>query len=102
MNDNDIDPTVRKWFPWALFLILAAALAFGATRVHAEDDIWACYGSARYQAMSSGWTPCTEMHSLCDKLKAYLTTHSKAEARAEAIEKHIPQWIVRKAERCLP
>ncbi len=106
MKLKDVPPGIRRLFPWALFLVLAVLLTIAgcvlARPAHAEEDHWACYGSARYEAMSSGWTPCNEMNSLCDKLKAYLVTHSRAEARAEAIEKHVPQWLVHKAERCLP
>ncbi len=106
MKLKDVPPSIRGLFPWALFLALAALLAIGAWAMarpaHADEDVWACYGAARYEAMSSGWTPCNEMNSLCDKIRAYLITHSRAEARAEAIEKHVPQWIINKAERCLP
>jgi len=103
MKLKDVPPSIKRLFPWALFLVLAAILSIGAcSMAHAEEDVWACYGSARYEAMSSGWAPCNEMNTLCDKVKAYLATHSKDEARAEAVAKHVPQWIVRKAERCLP
>jgi hypothetical protein len=108
MNSKDVDPKIKHYFPWALFLALAALLAMGAMMVHAhaadlpEPSKFACYGSAREEAMSSGWTPCDEMNTLCDKVKAYLTTHTKAEAYAAAAEKHLPQWLIRKAERCVP
>ena len=67
----------------------------------AEADVWACYGSARYEAMSSAWTPCNEMSELCLRVRNYLQSHTADEARATARAKHIPEWIIRKAERCL-
>lgn len=55
MNDKDVDPCVRRFFPWALFLVLAAIFAFGAIRAaHGEEDQWACFGAGRYDAMSRG------------------------------------------------
>jgi hypothetical protein len=38
----------------------------------------------------------------CDNLRSYLQSHTEAEARAEAVAKHLPQWVVRKAEKCMP
>lgn len=32
MNDRDIDPSVKKFFPWALFLVLAALCFYGAIK----------------------------------------------------------------------
>ena len=103
MRARDVDPKIRRFFPWALFLALATLLALGAMIVHAhgEEDVYACYGSSRYQAMSDAWPACDE-RTFCDKVKFYLQTHTEAEARAVAVEKHLPQWIVRKAERCVP
>lgn len=98
MKYRDVDPKIKALFPWALFLVLALVLAFAATKVHAEEDLWACYGSGRYQAMSSAWPPCNEM---CGKLKAYMQMHTEAEARAKAVEMKLPRWVIRKAERCL-
>jgi hypothetical protein len=36
MNYKDVDPKIKRFFPWALFLALAALLAFGAMIVHAH------------------------------------------------------------------
>lgn len=104
MNDNEIDPTVKRFFPWALFLALAALCALGAiTLAHSEEDIWACYGSQRYQAMSSGWPPCnTPKSELCQRVEQYLLGHTLEEGRAKAVELGVPAWLVRRAERCLP
>lgn len=99
MNYSNIDPKIKRLFPWALFLALAAVLAIGACSLaHAEADVFACYGAARYQAMSSAWPPCNE---ICGQLRAYLQSHTEAEARAQAVAKNIPQWIIRRAERCI-
>jgi len=97
MKYKDVDPKIKRLFPWLLFLVLAAAFALAATRVHAAEDVYACYGSARYQAMSSAWPPCNE---ICGRLKAYLVSHTEAEARAEAVARHLPAWLIRKAEAC--
>jgi hypothetical protein len=35
MNYKDVDPKIKRFFPWALFLVLAAML-FLASMVHAE------------------------------------------------------------------
>ncbi len=104
MKYKDIDPAIKQLFPWSLFLVVAALLLLASCyrKAHAEEDIWACYGSARYEAMSSGWTPCNEMSTLCVKVREYLQSHSAAEARAQAVAKHIPTWLIRKAERCIP
>ena len=93
---------VKNFFPWAILLVIAALFTLGACSIaYAETDVWACYGSARYEAMSSSWTPCTEMSKLCLKVREYLQSHTADEARATARAKHIPEWIIRKAERCL-
>lgn len=36
----------------------------------------------------------------CETLRAYLATHSEADARAKAKELKLPAWLVRRAERC--
>lgn len=96
---KDVDPKVKRLFPWALFLVLTALLLVGSCSfAHGESDVYACYGSGRYEAMQRGWPACNEM---CGKLKAYLQGHSEAEARAKAAEMHLPKWIIRKAEACL-
>lgn len=103
MNYREVDPKVKRLFPWSLFLVLAALFLLATCKMaKTEEDVWACYGSSRYEAMSSGWTPCNEMSGLCVKVREFLQTHTKAEAYAVAAEKHIPQWIIRKAERCVP
>jgi hypothetical protein len=82
-------------------LVIITVILFWCRFGYAEEDIWACYGSQRYEAMSSGWPACNE-RTFCDKLKVYLKNHTEAEARAEAVAKHLPQWVVRKAEKCMP
>lgn len=100
MRNND--PLINRLFPWSLFLALAAMFAIGSCSLaRASDDNWACYGAARYQAMSSGWTACNEMSTLCVKVREYLQTHTEAEARAQAEANHIPSWVIHKAERCV-
>lgn len=101
MKDHDIDPIVRKFFPWALFLVLALVLALGA-KAHGEEDVWACYGAQRYQAMSSAWPACNEMSTLCLRVRQYLGSHTEAEGRAKAVELNAPAWLVRRAEKCIP
>jgi hypothetical protein len=89
-------------FPWVIFLMLAVLFLIGVSRhAHAEEDIWACYGASRYQAMSSGWVPCNEMSTLCSRVHQYLQTHTIEEGRAEATQIHLPQWLRTKAERCI-
>jgi len=102
MNYKDVDPKIKRLFPWALFLVLAALFAFAATRVHAEEDVWACYASQRYQAMSSGWPQCNEMSELCSRVRQYLNSHTVEEGRAEAVRLNLPAWLRAKAERCVP
>lgn len=36
----------------------------------------------------------------CSTLKAYLSTHTRAEAYAKAKELHLPKWIITRAEKC--
>jgi hypothetical protein len=81
-----IDPKVRAFFPWALFLVFAIlfALAAMATGAHAADA----------PQPSMGWT--------CETVRQYLLTHTEAEARAKAVELHLPKWLVRRAEKCIP
>lgn len=102
MKYRDVDPKIKALFPWALFLVLAALFAFMATRVHAEEDVWACYGSQRYEAMSSGFPQCNELGRLCKDVTEYLNSHTKEEGRAEAKRRNIPQWLIARAERCIP
>lgn len=101
MNYRDVDPKVKRFFPWALFLALAALLVFASTKVRAEEDVWACYNSQRYQAMSSGWPQCNELSTLCSRVQQYLGSHTVEEGRAEAKKLNAPDWLVRRAERCI-
>lgn len=85
---NKIDPNVSKFFPWGLFLVLAVLFMLGSCVVaHSEDAV------PKPTISYADWT--------CEKLRGYLATHSEAEARATAIEMHLPKWLVRKAEKCI-
>lgn len=88
LRKDGIDPKIRRLFPWALFLFLAALFALGALSEARGDD-------AHPRQAASSW------HWTCDDLRAYLSTHTEAEARAEAVARHLPQWLIRKAEKCL-
>lgn len=95
---------IKRFFPWALFLVMAAILSLLAMCERApaagkmpEPDVYTCYGGGRYEAMGEGWPGCDEW---CGILKAYLTSHTEVEARALAVQKHVPAWIVRKLEKC--
>ena len=101
MKYRDVDPKTKRFFPWALFLVIAGLLVL-ATCAHAEEDVWACYGSQRYQAMSSGWVQCNEMSTLCGRVRQYLNSHTVEEGRAEATRLNLPAWLRAKAERCVP
>jgi hypothetical protein len=73
---KNIDPSVKKFFPWALFLALALMFSILAARTaRSEGDVWACYGSARYQAMSSEWPQCNKPGG---RLAAFCQAHPKA------------------------
>jgi hypothetical protein len=97
-----IAPT-REKFPWVIFFLLTVLFLIGVSRhAHSEEDIWACYASQRYQAMSSGWPACNEMSYLCSRVQQYLQSHTIEEGRAEGEKLHIPQWLRAKAERCIP
>jgi hypothetical protein len=91
-------------FPWVIFLMLTVLFLIGISRrhAHAEEDVWACYGSQRYQAMSSSWPACNEMSTLCVRVQQYLQSHTVEEGRAEGVKLNIPQWLRSKAERCVP
>ena len=70
---------IRRLFPWALFLALAALFAMGACSIaYAGGDV-----------------------KFCATVREYLQSHTVEEARAAARAKRIPEWIIRKAERCL-
>lgn len=104
MNYKDVDPKIKQLFPWALFLALAVLLFLASMVVHAraDEDVWACYGPARDEAISMGMTPCNEMSKICVKVREFLASgHTVDEGRALAAEKHIPKWIVARAERCV-
>lgn len=83
MKIRDVDPAIRRLFPWALFLALAlvfACLAMRAARADEGKHFW---------------------QYTCDDLRTYLQNHTVAEARAEAVARHMPRWLIRKAEKCL-
>jgi hypothetical protein len=82
MKLRDVDPAVRRLFPWALFLALALVFAFLAA-AHADEP------SKHFWQYT------------CDDIRVYLQTHSVAEARAEAVARHLPRWLIRKAEKCI-
>jgi hypothetical protein len=99
---KEVDPKIKSLFPWLLFLLLAVVLLLASTQVHSEEDGYACYGAGQSEAMSSGLPPCDQLKAtLCDRVRAFLSTHTEAEARAEAEARHIPNWIIRRAERCV-
>lgn len=53
---NDIDPKIKRLFPWGLFLTVAVILATCAMLRQAHGEPYACFGSGRYAAMSDGIT----------------------------------------------
>lgn len=84
---KNIDPKIKRLFPWGLFLFLAFIFAgLAISRAHGEEV-------RKPPSTWSSWS--------CDMVKSYLTTHTIAEARAEAVAHHVPQWIIRKAEKCI-
>lgn len=105
MKNDNVDPSIKGFFPWALFLALAVLLLLASMIVRAEaqePDVWACYGPAREEAISMHLTPCNEMSNICVRVREFLSSgHTIEEGRALAAEKHIPQWIINKAERCV-
>lgn len=85
---NPIDPGVKKFFPWSLFLVMAVVLFLGAMKLaHGEEAI------VVKKPSWSDWT--------CDNLRTYLATHTEAEARAQAALMHLPKWVIKRAEKCL-
>jgi hypothetical protein len=106
MKSKDVDPKIKRLFPWTLFLALTVLLLLASMVVNARgadmQDVWACYGRAREEAISMKLTPCNEMSQICVKVREFLSSgHTIEEGRALAIEKHIPGWIIAKAERCV-
>lgn len=89
MNYKDVNPNIKRYFPWALFLVLAALISLGACSLARGDEIV----PPKPAFSVADWT--------CEKLRAYLSTHTEAEARAQAVEMHLPKWFIRKAERCI-
>jgi hypothetical protein len=87
MRVRDVDPRIKRCFPWALFLALAVVLAISACSLRSAR------GGEKPWFNPAEWT--------CEKLKGYLATHNEAEARAKAAELHLPKWIIRRAERCV-
>jgi hypothetical protein len=96
---NKVDPLVKRFFPWGLFLALAVVFLIASCVARAEDDQYACYGSSRYQAMYDSWPSCSE-RNLCDRIRQYIREHPE-ESKIGAIEEHLPKWIMKKAEACL-
>jgi hypothetical protein len=80
MRVRDVDPKIKKLFPWSLFLTLALLFALGACSLARAADAKPSY--------------------TCEWVRDYLATHTEAEARAKAAELHLPKWLVRKAEKC--
>jgi hypothetical protein len=106
MNLKDVDPKIKRLFPWTLFLALAVVLCMASMIVHARGadlpDVWACYGPARDEAMAAGMTPCNQMSNLCVKVREFLASgHTIEEGRALAEAKHFPKWIIARAEKCV-
>lgn len=110
------DPTVAKFFPWALFLVLAILFSLGALRyAHGADlsdaDKPPCYGETVDDHHYTAWPECrkpqpkpkpTWSEYTCATVRDYLLTHTEAEARAKAVELHLPAWVVKRAEKCQP
>lgn len=93
---------MKEKLPWVIFFSLAVLFLIGVSRrAHAEEDIWACYGAQRYQAMSSTWPACNEMSTLCVRVQEYLQSHTVEEGRIEGTKLGIPQWLRNRAERCI-
>jgi hypothetical protein len=91
MNLKDVDPKIKRFFPWALFLVLAALFAVGACSMAHAGGLWP--REDKPSLSISDWT--------CERVRAYLATHTEAEARAQAAELHLPKWVIRRAERCV-
>jgi hypothetical protein len=76
LPDKDgVDPKVKRFFPWALFL--ACALAFGIAAHYMEKptiDDFVCYGHDQYQAMWDGKPPCKGA-SVIDKARDLFGIH---------------------------
>lgn len=117
MRIKDVDPKIRRLFPWALFLVLAALLALGAVAHGADAPVTdgpPCYGQAINDQTYTPWNECRRpivapskpksawSEWTCDKLRGYLQNHTEAEARAKAAEMHLPNWVIRRAEKCVP
>lgn len=91
LKTKEIDPAVRKFFPWGLFLALAVLFMLGSCMIaHAQPSEPV---SEEPKPSYADWT--------CEKLRGWMSTHTEAEARAKAVEMHLPRWLVRKAEKCI-
>lgn len=112
MNYKDVNPNLKRYFPWALFLVLAALFSLAACSLARGDDKPPCYGQTVDDHTYTAWPECRKPQPepkpsfsvadwTCEKLRDYLSTHTEAEARAQAVEMHLPKWIIRKAERCI-
>ena len=54
-----VDPKVKQFFPWALFLVCAMLFAIAAHYIAKPTiDDYACYGTQQYQAMWDNKPPC--------------------------------------------
>lgn len=92
MKYEDVPLSTKRLFPWGLFLVLAIVFSIGACSL--------ARGAAMWPTTEKPWFDPAEW--TCEKLRGYLATHSEAEARAKAAELHLPKWIIRRAERCVP
>ena len=55
MKVRDVDPKIRRLFPWAFFLALATLLALGAMIVHANADGITCDEVVRRVGVKPLW-----------------------------------------------
>lgn len=76
---NDIDPAVKRFFPWALFLVCALVLGISAYWVGLPNT-YACYASPG-QAIYDGAPPCN--HSWQRAFHDYFTN---------TLEQNPPLW----------
>lgn len=91
---------LRPLFPWSLFLVVSVILlALASCGAKAYDNTLPpmidILPPEPTKAPAVSWADWS-----CDKLRVYMTTHTEDEARAQAIALHLPQWLIRKAERC--
>lgn len=71
-NDkDDVDPTVRRLFPWVLFLVFALVFAGLAVWVNETHD-YSCYGHERLQAIFDNKPPCVQP-TFMDRAREFFT-----------------------------